>query len=168
MAKQEILYIAYKNESLEEGIDYAIYLSHLLGESLRVVLLSPDGLGKRFNDLMTAVTFAEANEPGMAREFLLGSASGGNGKRAAAIQSFLVEKCRNQGIAATVHIGLEAKATVILNFLKQKKVDLVLLSPAVTNNGHILKRLVKFSPRPVVTMARGANQINSQLKEEAV
>jgi len=38
----------------------------------------------------------------------------------------------------------------------QKKVDLVLLSPGVTDSRSMLNKLIKFSPRPVITMARGA------------
>ena len=70
MSKQEILYVAYRDEPLEEGVSYAMYLASMLGETLRVVLLSPSGIGRKFNDLMTAVTFAEANEPDTAREIM--------------------------------------------------------------------------------------------------
>lgn len=158
MSNQEILYVAYKDEPLEAGVSYATYLSNLLGEKLRIVLLNRKGLGERFDDLAAAVTFAEANEHETAREFISG---GGNGKAAAALQQELIEKCDGDGVQATVHIGLEATVAVIMNFLKQKKVDLVLLSPSVTTSRSILKKLVKFSPRPVVTMARGAGYTQS-------
>jgi hypothetical protein len=51
MSKQEILYVAYKDEPLDEGISYAMYLSNLLGETLRVVLLSRSSIGRKFNNL---------------------------------------------------------------------------------------------------------------------
>lgn len=154
MSKQEILYVAYRDEPLEEGVSYAMYMANMLGETLRLVLLSPSGVGRKFNDLMTAVTFAEANEPDTAREIM----SGDDGSRkAASIQSYLMHKCEDAGIEASVHIGLEATVKVVMNFLRQKKVDLVILSPSVTGSRSLLNKLIKFSPRPVITMARSAN-----------
>lgn len=157
MSKQEILYVAYRDEPLDNGISYATYLANLLGETLRVVLLSRNGVGKRFNDLMAAVTFAEANEHETAREFLAGN----DGKDATSIQKYLIEKCNDEGVEATVHIGLEATVAVILNFVRSKKIDMVLLSPAVTDSRTIMNKLVKISPRPVITMARGASYAHS-------
>jgi len=152
MSKQEILYVAYRDEPLDEGINYAMYLSGLLGETLRVVLLSRGGIGRKFNNLMSAVAFAEANEHDTAREMLT---DGGGVEKAASIQNYVMQKCAAEGVEATVHIGLEATVAVILNFLRQKKVDMVLLSPSVTESRSMLNKLVKFSPRPVITMARG-------------
>ena len=51
-----------------------------------------------------------------------------------------------------------------MTFLRQKKVDLVLLSPAVTDSRSLLNKLIKFSPRPVITMARGATLTNPNLQ----
>ena len=153
MSKQEILYVAYRDEPLDEGISYAMYLSSMLGETLRVVLLSRSGLGQKFNDLMTAVTFAEANEHETAQRVL---SPDGDGMDATSIQNDIMKRCEGEGVNATVHIGLDATVTVIMNFLRQKKVDLVLLSPSITESRSILNKLVKTSPRPVITMARGA------------
>ncbi|MHB0867251.1 MAG: hypothetical protein ACYC6B_05860 [Thermoleophilia bacterium] len=161
MSKQEILYVAYQDEPFEEGISYAMYLANMLGESLRVVLLSPSGIGRKFNNLMTAVTFAEANEPDTAREIMAGD---GETRNAAAIQSQLMRRFGDEGIEASVHIGLEATIKVIMNFLRQKKVDLVLLSPTVTTSRSLLNKLIKFSPRPVITMARGAALTNPDVQ----
>ncbi|MFA6001427.1 MAG: hypothetical protein WC828_04850 [Thermoleophilia bacterium] len=161
MSKQEILYVAYRDESLDEGISYAMYLANMLGETLRVVLLSPGGIGRKFNDLMSAVTFAEANEPDTAREIM---SKDDDGHRAATIQSYLMRKCEDAGIEASVHIGLEATVKVVMNFLRQKKVDMVILSPSVTDSRSLLNKLIKFSPRPVITMARGANLTNPDVQ----
>lgn len=152
--KQEILYVAYWDESVDESFSYAMYLSNMLGEPLRIVLLNQNGLGKKFEDSMTAATFAEAGEPETAQEMLAGYDESEAGK----IQNYLMEKCKGTGIEATVHTGLDATATVVMNFLRNKKIDMVLLSPAVTNSQNILKKLVKYSPRPVITMANGASE----------
>ncbi|MHB1390393.1 MAG: hypothetical protein ACYCXF_04040 [Thermoleophilia bacterium] len=153
MSKQEILYVAYQDEPYEEGISYAMYLASMLGESLRVVLLSSSGIGRKFNNLMSAVAFAESNEPDVAREIMAGD---GDTQNAAAIQNQLMHRFEARGIEANVHIGFEATLKVIMNFLRQKRVDLVLLSPTVTTSRSLLNKLIKLSPRPVITMARGA------------
>lgn len=152
--KQEILYVAYWDESIDESFSYAMYLSNMLGEPLRIVLLNPDGLGKKFDDAMSATTLAKAGEPETAREMLGADDETEAGK----IQNYLMEKCQSSGIEATVHTGLDATATVVMNFLRNKKIDMVLLSPEVTNSKNILKKLVKYSPRPVITMANGASE----------
>ncbi|MCL4473990.1 MAG: hypothetical protein M1455_08655 [Actinobacteria bacterium] len=154
MSKQEILYVAYRDEALDDGISYATYLSNLLGERLTVILLSRGGFGRKLNDLMSAVTFAEANEHETAQRILSHET---DSNEAAAIQNYVMQKCASEGIEASVHIGLEATVTVVMNFLRQKKVDMVLLSPEVTESRSLLKKLVKSSPRPVITMARGAS-----------
>lgn len=157
MSKQEILYVAYQDEPLDAGLSYAMYLANMLDETLRVVLLSPSGIGRKFNDLMTAVTFAEANEPDTARAIM---SEDGDSRKAASVQNYLMRKCEDEGIEASVHIGLDATVKVVMNFLRQKKVDLVLLSPAVTDSRSLLNKLIKFSPRPVITMAHGAALTN--------
>src|SRR5659263_741494 len=95
MSKQEILYVAYRDEPLEDGVSYAMYLANLLGETLRVVLLRPSGIGRKFNDLMTAVTFAEANEPDTARESM---SDEGDTRKAASSQSQPLSKFEEEGI----------------------------------------------------------------------
>ena len=161
MSKQEILYIAYRDEPLEEGVSYAMYLANMLGETLRIVLLNPSGIGRKFSDLMNAVTFAEANEPDTAREFMSPT---GDEVKAALIQNHLLQKCEDEGIDARIHIGLEATVKVVQNFLMQKKIDLVLLSPSVTDSRSLLKKLIRFSPRPVITMAQGGALSNTDLQ----
>ena len=75
-----------------------------------------------------------------------------------------MRKCETEGIEASVHIGLEATVKVVMNFLRQKKIDLVLLSPQVTDSRSMLNKLIKFSPRPVITMARGASLASPEVQ----
>jgi hypothetical protein len=88
-------------------------------------------------------------------------ADGGDPSEATSIQNYVMQKCETEGVEATIHIGLEATVAVIMNFLRQKKIDVVLLSPSVTESRSMLNKLVKFSPRPVITMARGASLTQS-------
>lgn len=151
--KKEILYVAYRDEPLEEGISYALYLSGLMGAELRIVLLGRNGLGAKFDDSMVAVTFAEANEHETARRILNGE---DDAEDAASIQRHLSERCGAEGIRASIHVGLEATVSVVKEFLRRKKIALVLLSPEMTVSRNVFNGLIRKSPRPVVTMARGA------------
>jgi len=150
MTKKEILYAAYKDEPMEEGLSYAIYLAGLLGDELRVVLLERRSFREKFDDLMTAITFAEANEHESAREALSGREEGGD---TAAIHALLKDRCSEAGINVNIHTGFSDTVMAVKDFLQKRKIDMVLLSPELTRSGHVLKRLVKTSPRPVVTMA---------------
>lgn len=160
MSTQELLYVAYRDEHIddaqpEHGISYAIYLSKVLDETLRILLLSPRGSGGRFESAVSSVAsispFPHTQADAAAAEW-----EHHNSEVAAQARNLMIEKCSSQGVAADVHVGLEANAGEIMRFLRELKVHLVLLSPRVTETRPIHKRLVKSSPRPVVTMARGA------------
>ena len=159
MSSQEMLYVAYRDEHLgheqsDHGISYAIYLSKVLSKTLRVLLLSP-GSGSRLDNVLSSVAsvspFPHTQADAAAAEWEHGKAGAAGLAREA-----MLRKCSDQGVAADVHVGLDANAGEIMRFLRQMKVHLVLLSPEVTETRNIHKRLVKSSPRPVVTMARGA------------
>lgn len=161
MFRKEILYVSCRDEPIEEGISYALYLAGLMGSGLRIVLLSRNVLAKKFDDLMSAVTFTEANEHETAMQMLAGDRINGD---AASIQRYISERCGGEGIRVNVHIGLDASVVVVHDFLNRKKIDLVLLSPAVSESRNILSRLLKRSSRPVVTMSR-ENRYNTTLVE---
>lgn len=151
MTNKEILYLAYRDEKPQEGFSYAIYLAGLLGAELRVILLERDGFGKRFDDVMSAITFHEANEHEIARRIMSGEEDGGS---VASLHAYVAEKCREAGIKVNIHSGFRDTVKAIRDFLRGKRIDMVLLSPSVTQSRSTLRRLVKVSPQPVVTMTR--------------
>jgi len=101
------------------------------------------------------VTFAEAGEHATAMAMMKPEAEDG-------LKGLLEKKCRESGMAASVYSALHDTVSSLRDFLKQNKsVDMVLLSPSITEDGEIspkvLKRLVlQTSSRPVVTMTRQA------------
>ncbi|MBI5739563.1 MAG: hypothetical protein HZA16_02480 [Nitrospirae bacterium] len=153
--RKQILFVTYQNEDFDEGLSYAIDLAKAMNEDLAILLAHKNKLLKRFEEIMTAITFAEAGEPETAREIL--SAGPDNGSRTKL--NALIEKCHNAGIAAKVYtVALDA-GSAIKDILRQKNsVDMVLLSPSVTENGNIssgeLQKLVRTASRPIVTMAK--------------
>ncbi len=72
------------------------------------------------------------------------------------------EKCTKSGIAVDFSTAAMDAISAIKNILRQNaKIDMVLLSPSVTNDGNVnakvLNKLVKTASRPIVTMAKNAH-----------
>jgi hypothetical protein len=153
--RKQLLFVTYQDEDFDEGLSYAMDLAKAMNEDLTILMTHKKSLLKRFEDLMTTVTFAEAGEHETAREILSDKINGGYEKKL----NLLMEQCQNAGIITRVYtVALDA-VSAIKDFLKEKNtVDMVLLSPRITDNENIkssdLQKLVRTASRPVVTMAR--------------
>jgi hypothetical protein len=153
--RKQLLFVTYQDKDFDEGLPYAMDLARAMNEDLTILMTHKKSLLKKFEDLMTSVTFAEAGEHETAREILLEKTDNGYEKKL----NLLMEQCQNAGIITRVYkVGLDAMSA-IKDFLKEKNtVDMVLLSPSITDNGNItssdLQKLVRTASRPVVTMAR--------------
>jgi len=143
MKKKEILFVTYHNEKFEEGLSYAIYLAGTLSMDLNVLLLG--NRSERFDDLMTAVTFAEAGEHKTALDYI-------KGPDPAFIHIRIKDECDKAGIKSSVHTRLSGSSSVVKDFLGKLSIYMVLLSPSLTRDGALLKNLVKESSHPVVTL----------------
>jgi hypothetical protein len=155
--RKQLLFVTYENEDLDEGLNYAIDLAKTMGKDIAILIaMNRKTLREKFDDLMSAVTFAEANEHGAAREIL---ASGEKGAGLEEKVERLAEKCQRSGVNVNIHSVTVDLFSAIKNFLGEKAgIDMVLLSPSITDNGNVssreLNRLVRTASRPVVTMAR--------------
>lgn len=148
MKSREILYVTKLSDRPEKGLTYALYLANNLGKDLRILLVRDKTLTERFDDLMTAATFAEANEHETALEYLKPVEG-----EAEAIAE-LIRRCSDAGVKAMVHPGLaDALASAKAFLAGRPRFDMVLLSPAVSRQNGILKSLVKTSSLPIVSMA---------------
>src|SRR5574340_3470 len=75
MNKQQLLFVTYQDEHLDEGISYAIELAKAMIEDIVVLLVrKKDDMQDKFEDLMSGVTFAEAGEHDTARSLAKGEA----------------------------------------------------------------------------------------------
>ncbi len=154
MGKQ-ILFVTYQNEDFDEGLSYAVDLAKTMNKDLTILMVHKRSFLKRFEDVMTAVTFAEAGEHETAREILSGKIESESIEKI----NMLTEKFQSAGVITRVYIAALDAVSAIKDFLKQKNsVDIVLLSPSVTDNGNIssgeLQRLVRTASKPIVTMSR--------------
>ncbi|MBI5663570.1 MAG: hypothetical protein HZC49_00565 [Nitrospirae bacterium] len=152
---RQILFVTYQNEDFDEGLSYAVDLAKAMNKDLTILMVHKRSFLKRFEDVMTAVTFAGAGEHETAREILSGKIESESIEKI----NMLTEKFQNSGVVTRVYtVGLDA-VSAVKDFLKQKNfVDMVLLSPSVTDNGNIssgeLQRLVRTASKPIVTMSR--------------
>jgi len=154
--KKQLLFVTCQNESRDDGLDYAIDLANTLQKGLTILVVKARKLGQRFEDLMSAVAFAEENEHETARQL----AAGHDG---AVTTTGMIEQCRSLGIDAGLETAQGDVLPAISNALKgSRAVDMVILSPSVTRDGSVsakeLQRLVRTVSRPVVTIARNQLQ----------
>ncbi len=151
--KRNLLFVTYRDGEIDEGLNYALDLAKMTDKGMAVLLVNKKKLSRKLEDIMSAVAFAEENEPAMAQQIMQES----EGRED--VQTAIEAKCKTSGIAAAVHTAFQDTATSLKNFLKQNSsIDMVLLSPTITENGNIssreLSRLVKTASRPIVTMAK--------------
>lgn len=153
--KKRLLFVTCPNCDQDGGLGYAADLARALNEEMTILVIEKTPLRERFEDIMSAVAFAEANEQDAALELVQGSGHGNGIEK----EERLLEQCRESGIPATLHRANGDLRTVLTDFLSRGNgVDLILLSPSVMEQKELssrdLKRLVKTVSRPVVTMAR--------------
>ena len=161
MGKRQVLFVTHRDDNLAEGVSYAIELAKAMNEDIMLLFVQKrsNHIGKLEN-LMTAVTFAEAGEHTTARQIATEDSRGAEevcDKELAAV----VEKCLREGIHTSVHTSpLDAISGTRKLLREYRDIDKVVLSPAITAAENItskdMSRLVRIASRPVVTMTRQA------------
>ncbi|MGC2062448.1 MAG: hypothetical protein WA610_05675 [Thermodesulfovibrionales bacterium] len=158
--KKQLLFVTYPNEGMDEGLSYAVDLAQTMNEGITVLLVKKDKLMKKFEDMMSAVAFAEENDVDTARQFLSGPGVATETGAADNLRT-IREKCMEVGVNVNIHTASMDTVSAVKDFLKNTTgIDMILLSPSVTGEGNMsggeLKRLVRTASRPVVTMSRQA------------
>lgn len=153
MRKKQLLFVAYYDENFGEVLPYALNLAKMLNEGITILLIYKKRITERFEKLMTAITFAEAGEEKTARQLMKEKIV-----KDEKIVS-LLEKFTQKDVNVDVCTEKADVLSAIKTFFRQKiTVDMVLLSPCVTDNANMktreLNRLVKTISRPIVTMAK--------------
>ncbi len=159
MNKQQLLFVTYQDEHLDEGISYANELAKAMVEDIVVLLVQKkDSLKEKFDDLMSGVAFAEAGEHDTARKLANGEGrvlpAGLDGR----ITEMIVASSK-AGVHMDVRNTDKDVVAGIRTYLKgNTAIDKVVLSPAVTEGEVLttreLNRLVRTASRPIVTMTR--------------
>jgi len=158
MKRNQLLFVTYHDENFEDGLSYALDLAKTMNNGIEILMIYKRKVLEKFEDMMTAITFAEAGEHQTAKEMISEDYKNQNEdyeKKLATIK----EKCTRSGIAVDFSTAAMDAISAIKNILRQNaKIDMVLLSPSVTNDGNVnakvLNKLVKTASRPIVTMAK--------------
>ncbi len=161
MGKRQLLFVTYGDENLEEGVSYAIELAKAMYEDITLLLVQKkNNIIEKLGNLMTAVSFAEADDHETARQIMAGVSQDGQ-ERLEKKLAELTERCKREGVQVNVqHTGLDAVSGIRTFLRDHTGIDKVVLSPVVTEAGNVtakdLNRLVRTSSRPIVTMTRQA------------
>lgn len=161
MKRNQLLFVTYHDENFEDGLSYALDLAKTMNDGIEILMLYKRKVLEKIDDMMTAITFAEAGEHQTAKEMISEDYKKRNEdyeKKLATIK----EKCARSGVAVDFSTAALDAISAIKNILRQNaRIDMVLLSPSVTNDGNVnakvLNKLVKTASRPVVTMAKQAS-----------
>ncbi len=159
MEKRQLLFVTHRNENITEGVSYAIELAKAMDEDIMILLVQKRAnLNSKFENLMTAVAFAEAGEHNTAKQIVSESPRCLDEVPDEELNAFL-KKCLHEGVHVAVRTSPLDAISGIRTFLKEHwGIDKVVLSPAIATAGDIssrdMKRLVRKISRPVVTMAR--------------
>lgn len=163
MPKSGIMLVMYHDEELEEGLSYTLELARIMNKAISILVIYRRKVMERLEDYMVAVTFAEAGEFMTARELIMNDLKE-KGMDYEERLRFIEERCRLAGVELIgVNTSANSVSSAIKNLLKDSSaIEMVLLSPLITLNGHIsakaLQRLVKEVSRPVVTMAKNIKE----------
>lgn len=161
MGKKQLLFVTYHDENLEAGLSYALDLAKTMNEDISILMIYRRKKAlEKLEDYMAAVAFAEEGEFKTARDLITDDLK----KRNESFEKkadLLIQRCMQSGIAANVGTTAMDVVSAVKNILRQNiKIDMVLLSPEVTDSGNItakeLNRLVKTASRPIVTMSKNA------------
>jgi hypothetical protein len=156
--KRDILFVTDRCDVTDGGLSYAFDLARMMDKGISILLLRKERLMNRFETLMSAVTFAEAGEHGTALE-ILGERGDKPAAPAADRPRTIEEACAVSGLPTQISNGNGDMVTAVGTYLKSNRnVEMVLLSPSITEEGAVstrdLKRLLSTVARPLVTLTR--------------
>jgi len=121
MGKRQLLFVTYRDENLEEGVSYAIELAKAMYEDITLLFVQKQStLMDKFENMMTAVSFAEAGEHDTARQIMTNGSQGMKEVYEKELDA-IVKRCLQEGIQVNVHsTGLDAISGIrtLLNLSK--------------------------------------------------
>lgn len=161
MSKKQLLLVVHHKEEMKEAVSYTLELAKIMDRAVSFLILYKRKMRERFEDYMVATTFAEESDFKTAKEIIINEAKDTDYKKKLQI---IKSQCKSSGIEfAGVSISNDDVISAIKNLLKgNSHIDMVLLSPSVTQEGYVsardLQRLVRTISRPVVTMSKNVKE----------
>jgi hypothetical protein len=156
--KDKILFVTKGGEYCDEGFSYVLELAKTLNASVEALIMRPTHLAEDFEDIMTAATFAEADDLKTAKEIMERQQRTCRKKLEGRI-SELSNKAQEVSVDILCHAADGDVAAAIKAILKEKPyIDMVLLSPSLSEkkNSLDIKRLLRNISKPIVHILRPA------------
>lgn len=154
--RKELLFIMRGGEDRNDGLNYVLDLARILKAGVSVIMVFPKQIMETYEDIMTAVTFAEAGDHETSRAMMNQQAE--RIRKAAENQATdIIRRFKEASVPCSWHVTQDDPVSSIRNFLKSKPaIEMVLLSPNLSNRrkGFDLKKLLKQITRPVVTISK--------------
>ena len=156
--KKKLLFVTYFDKHPDEGLSYVIQLAKVMHEDLTVFLLREKNLTRKIDDLMTAITFAEADDAESARQAITEGSQPRDKNSEKKLAGFFY-KCRKSGIKIELISSRTDVVSAIEEYFKHRNgIDIVLLGPNIAEHTSIsqrrLKKLSGIVARPIVTIAK--------------
>ncbi len=167
MGKRQLLFVTHHDDDLVDSISYAIELAKAMDEDIMLLFVQKrSNLNSRLEDLMTAITFAEAGEHHTARLIASGDSRCAEEVYNKELDAVAI-KCLQDGIRLDVFTSTLDAISGVRMFLKtHRAIDKVVLSPAITVAGNVsvkdMGRLVRTASIPIVTMTRQTPTVASE------
>jgi len=154
--RERLLFATRGGDDCENGFAYVLELSKTLKAGISVLLIYPKSFSERFDDVMTAVTFAEAGEPETA-EKVMSQHQGELLESAEQLVESILACCREESIPCSWSVATDEPVSAIRKALRSRPgIEMVLVGPSLIQEkkGIDLKKLLKQVTKPVVTMSR--------------
>jgi hypothetical protein len=154
--KDKILFVTKGGEQCDDGFSYVLELAKTLNAGIEVLIIYPSRITNSFEDIMTAATFAEADDMQTIKKMIDAEQ---NEFRALVERkiSTLVSQSENTEVDLSCHRADGDLATTIKTFLKTRPyVDMVLLSPSLADDrkSFDIRKLLKNISKPIVNISR--------------
>lgn len=154
--KERLLFVTKGNKDYDEGFHYVAELSKTLNSGIKILMVYDSPIMEMLEDDMAAVAFAEAGEFKAARSTLYERQQKIDEDARKKFSSLIGRYFYGQSVGIDY---LAATGEVVSNIIKliegKPSIDMVLLSPSLSNKGAInIKKLLRNISRPIVTMAR--------------
>lgn len=167
--KRNILFVTSQDGGGNDGLPYVIDLAKITRKGIAVLMLYKSKLSEKFDNFMTAITFAESNEHKIALELLNNSTfEGSTGKKLQEIQ----EKCIESGIEPHIYTTSKDIPSALQGLLeKDRSFDMILFSPNIKGDGKLcvrdMKKLLRMVSMPIVTLTFQEKPQHSESMEVA-
>ncbi len=155
--REKLLLVTKGGEDFDNGFSYVIELARTLKADVSMLMVYDRQVIDTYEDIMTAVVFAEAGEFKTAKDILHEKEH----KLKAAAEEKLKELSVTYGISSDIdyHIRIGDVLSNLNEFQKNTpNINMILISPSLSKNKKELdlNKLIKIISKPIVTISQPA------------